>query len=60
MLVATTTDLYLPAFDTILASCSWNFALRTECVIASFSRIFETYSDVAISAVPIRIGCQIS
>ena len=57
MLVAIVTAPSLPASATISASCSWNLALSTLCLIFSFFNKSEIYSDVSMLIVPTSTGC---
>ena len=56
MFVAIVTLPCWPALATISASCWWNFAFNTECIIFSRLRSLERCSLVSTAIVPTRIG----
>ena len=56
MLVETVTAPLWPARETISASCSWNFALRTEWGILARLSMRERVSEESTEAVPTRQG----
>jgi predicted branched-subunit amino acid permease len=57
MFVAIVTAPWIPAFSTIAASFSWNFAFKTECSIPALSSILSRSSDTSMVMVPTRTGC---
>jgi hypothetical protein len=60
MFVAIVTEPDLPAWATISASFSWNFAFRTTWGTFFAFNIVERCSDFSMETVPTRTGCPFS
>ena len=56
MLVAMVTAPGAPASATISASCAWNFAFNTLCLMPALSNALESISDFSTDTVPTRTG----
>ena len=57
MLVAIVTAPGYPAFATISASCAWNLAFNTLCLMPALVNALESNSDFSMEIVPTNTGC---